>query len=208
MVNRLLLTGNPTSQSDQLRTPDKFSHPTREKLNVTPTIFRKIPDSTVRTVGDLVNSSTFLDASKLALATLGISLLSLTLFGSLAWHGTLSLFAMNDQAHLISLATSSGLAACAFLSKLFERFTGLRHGHCALFSLFVAGIVSYLLSTPWPIAICFYYIDLSKVLAIYAVIAFVPSLIASAPTLQPRAGQVALTSFGILSALVLYLALR
>ena len=173
-----------------------------------PAIFRKTPEPAARTVGDLINSLPFLDASKLALATLGISLLSLTLLGSLAWHGTLSLFAMNDQAHLISLATSSGLAACAFLSMLFERFTGLRYGHCALFSLFVAGIVAYLLSAPWPIAICFYYIDLSKVLAIYAVIAFVPSLIASAPTLQPRVGQVALTSFGILGAIVLYVALR
>lgn len=173
-----------------------------------PTIFRKTPESTAGTVGDLVNSSPFLDASKLALATLGISLLSLTLFGSLAWHGALSLFAMNDQAHLISLVTSSGLAACAFVSKLFERFIGLRHGHCALFSLFVAGIVSYLLSAPWPIAICFYYIDLSKVLAIYAVMAFVPSLIATAPTLQPRAGQIASTSFRILGALVLFVALR
>jgi hypothetical protein len=173
-----------------------------------PPIFRKAPEPMARTAGDLLNSSTFLDASKLALATLGISLLSLTLFGSLAWHGTLSLFAMNDQAHLISLAASSGLAACAFLSKLFERFTGLRHGHCALFSIFVAAIVTWLLSTPWPIAIFSYYIDLSKVLAIYAVIAFVPSLIASAPTLQPRAGQIALTSFGILSALVLYITLR
>ena len=173
-----------------------------------PAIFLKTPEPAARTDGDLINSSPFLDASKPALATLGISLLSLTLFGSLAWHGTLSLFAMNDQAHLISLATSSGLAACAFLSKLFERFTGLRYGHCALFSLFVAGIVAYLLSAPWPIAICFYYIDLSKVLAIYAVIAFVPSLIASTPTIQPRVGKIALTSFGILGAIALYVALR
>lgn len=173
-----------------------------------PAISRNTPQPTARTVGDLAYSSPFLDASKLALATLGISLLSLTVFGSLAWHGTLSLFAINDRAHLISLATSSGLAACAFLSKLFERFTGLRHGHCALFSIFVAGIVAYLLSAPWPIAICFNYIDLSKVLAIYAVIAFLPSLIAFAPTFQPRAGQIALTSFGILSAVVLYVALR
>jgi hypothetical protein len=175
---------------------------------MTPAIFRKATEPTAGTVGDLVTSSPFLDASKLALATLGISLLSLTLYGSLAWHGTLSLFAMNDQVHLISLATSSGLAACVFVSKLFERFIGLRHGYCALFSLFVAGVVAYLLTAPCPIAICFYYIDLSRVFAIYAVIAFVPSLIATAPTLQPRAGQIASTSFGILSALVLYVALR
>ena len=175
---------------------------------MTPAVFRKATEPTAGTVGDLVNSSPFLDASKLALATLGISLLTFTLFGSLAWHGTLSLFAMNDQVHLISLATSLGLAACAFLSKLFDRFTGLRHGYCALFSLFVVGVVAYLLTASWPIAICFYYIDLSRVFAIYAVIAFVPSLIATAPTLQPRAGQIASTSFGILSALVLFVALR
>src|SRR5690606_26976085 len=70
-----------------------------------------------------------LDGGRLAFATLGISLLTLTVFGSLAWNGTISIFPLQDQAHWISLMTSAGLAVCAWLSQIIGRMMRVRYGY-------------------------------------------------------------------------------
>lgn len=155
-----------------------------------------------------IGTFSFLDAGRHALATLGISLLTLTVFGSLAWNGTISIFPLHDQAHLITLMTSAGLAVCACLSQILGRMIRFRYGSGAIFTIVVATAVAYLFWTSWPIAIYYNYFDLSNVFAIYTGIAFVPALIVSAPVIRARAGLIALASFATLGTLVLYVGLR
>jgi hypothetical protein len=149
-----------------------------------------------------------LDAGRLALATLGISLLTLTVFGSLAWNGTVSIYPLHDQAHLITLVTSTGLAVCACLSQILGRMIRLRHRSGAIFTIVVATAIAYLFWTSWPIAIYYNYFDLSNIFALYTSIAFVPALIVSTPIMRARAGSIAFASFATLGTLVLYVALR
>ena len=155
-----------------------------------------------------VRTFSLLDAGRHALATLGISLLTLTVFGSLAWNGTVSVFPLHDQAHLITLMTSGGLAVCACLSQILGRMMRFRYGSGAIFTIAVATAVAYLFWTSWPIAIYYTYFDLSNVFAIYTSIAFVPALIVSASVIRARAGSIALVSFTALGMLVLYVELR
>lgn len=149
-----------------------------------------------------------LDAVRLALAILGMSLLTLTIFGSLAWNGTISIFPLQDQAHLISLMTSAGLAVCACLSQIVGRMMRFRYGSVATFTIVVATAIAYFFWASWPIAIYYNYFDLSNVFALYTSIAFGPALIVSAPVIRGKAGLIALGSFATLGALVLYVALR
>lgn len=145
-----------------------------------------------------------LDAVRLALAVLGMSLLTLTIFGSLAWNGTISIFPLQDQAHLISLMTSVGLAVCALLSQIVARVTRFRYGYGASFTIIVATAIAYFFWASWPIAIYYTYFDLSNVVAVYTGMAFVPALIVSIPLIRARAGLIALASFAALGVLVLY----
>lgn len=149
-----------------------------------------------------------LDAVRLALAILGMSLLTLTIFGSLAWDGTISIFPLQDQAHFISLMTSVGLAVCAFLSQIVGRLTRFRYGYGVSFTVMVATAIAYLFWVSWPIAIYYTYFDLSNVFAVYTSIAFVPALIVSIPLIHARAGLIAFASFATLGVLVLYATLR
>lgn len=149
-----------------------------------------------------------LDAVRLALAILGISLLTLTIFGSLAWDGTFPIFPLQDQAHLISLMTSVGLAVCSLLSQAVGRLTRFRYGYGATFTVIVATAIAYLFWASWPIAIYYNYFDLSNVFALYTTIAFGPALILSIPVIRARAGLIASASFATLGVLVLYVTLR
>jgi hypothetical protein len=149
-----------------------------------------------------------LDAVRLAFAILGISLLTLTIFGSLAWDGTFSIFPLHDQAHLISLITSVALAACSLLSQAVGRLMRFRYGYDAAFTIIVATAIAYFFWASWPIAIYYSYIDLSKVFAVYTSIAFGPALIVAIPVIRARAGLIALASFATLALLGLYVMLR
>jgi len=149
-----------------------------------------------------------LEVGRLALATLGISLLTLTVFGSLAWNGTISIFPLDDQAHLIALTTSAGLAVCACLSQILGRLTRFTYGYGAIFTIAVGTTIAYLFWTSWPIAIYYNHFDLSNVFAIYTSIAFVPALIVSTPVFRARAGLIAFASFATLGILTLYVTLR
>ena len=149
-----------------------------------------------------------LDAVRLALGILGISLLTLTVFGSLAWNGTISIFPLHDQAHLISLMISAGLALCAFLSQIVGQMTRFRYGYVATFTIVVATAIAYFLWASLPIAIYSNYFDLSNVFALYTSIAFGPALIVSIPVIRASAGLITLTSFATLGLLVLYVTFR
>jgi hypothetical protein len=149
-----------------------------------------------------------LDAFRLAFATLGISLLTLTIFGSFAWYGTFSIFPLQDQAHLISLMTSAGLAVCSLLSQSVGRLMRFRYGYGAAFTLIAATAIAYFFWASWPIAFYYSYIDLSKVFAFYTSIAFGPALIVSLPVIRARGGLIALVSFATLGVLVLYVIFR
>jgi hypothetical protein len=149
-----------------------------------------------------------LDAGRLVLATFGISLLTLTVFGSFAWDGTISIFPLQDQAHLISLMTSAGLAVCACLSQIAGRVLRFRHGYGATFTIVVVTAIAFFFWTSWPIAIYHHYMDLSNVFALYTSIAFGPAFIISIPVIRARAGIIALASFATLGALALYVTLR
>ena len=149
-----------------------------------------------------------LDAVRLALAILGISLLTLTIFGSLAWDGTFSIFPLQDQAHLISLMTSVGLAVCSLLSQAVGRLTRFRYGYVAAFTIIVSTAIACFFWASWPIAIYYSYIDLSKVFSVYTGIAFGPALIVSILAIRARAGLIALAAFATLGVFVLYVMLR
>jgi len=82
-----------------------------------------------------IGSFSLLDTARLALALFGTSLLTLTALGSLAWNGTISIFPLQDQAHLLSLMTSAGLAICALLSQIVGQMTRFRSGYMATFPL-------------------------------------------------------------------------
>lgn len=155
-----------------------------------------------------IGSFSLLDAVRLALAILGIPLLTLTVFGSLAWNGTIAIFALQDQAHLISLMTSAGLAVCAFLSQIVGQMARFRYGYVATFTIVVATAIAYFFWASWPIAIYYKYFDLSNVFALYTSIAFGPALIVSISVIRARAGSIALASFATLGALVLYVTFR
>ncbi|MGV3483764.1 MAG: hypothetical protein ACO1RT_05045 [Planctomycetaceae bacterium] len=151
-----------------------------------------------------VGAFSLVHAGRIGLATLGISLLTLTVFGSLVWDGTISIFPLQDQAHLISLMTSAGLAISACLSQMVGPIVWFRYGCGATFTVVVATAIAYFFWTSWPIAIYYNHFDLSNVFALYTSIAFGPALIVSTPVAQARAGWIALASFAALGALVLY----
>ena len=148
-----------------------------------------------------------LDLGRLALATLGISLLTLTVFGSLVWDGTISIFPLHDQAHLISLMTSVGLAISASLSQIIGQMTKLRYGSTLIFATVASTAIAYFAWASWPVAIYYTYFDLSNVFALYTAIALAPALIVAAPVARERTGWIACASFVILGALVLYVVL-
>lgn len=155
-----------------------------------------------------VGTFSMVDAARLALAIFGISLLTLTVFGSLAWNGTISIFSLQDQAHWISLMISAGLAACAFLSRIIGQMIQYRYAYGAAFTIFVATAIVYFFFASLPIAIFSNYFDLSNVFALYTSIAFGPALIVSIPAIRTRGGLITLTSFATLGLLVLYVMFR
>ncbi|MFO0916206.1 MAG: hypothetical protein U0795_24825 [Pirellulales bacterium] len=155
-----------------------------------------------------VGAFLLVDAARLALAIFGISLLTLTVFGSLAWNGTISIFPLQDQSHLISLTISAGLAVCAFLSRIVAQMMQYRYGYGATFTIVVATAIVYFFWASWPIAVFSNYFDLSNVFALYTSIAFGPALIVSIPVIRARAGLITLTSFATLGLLVLYVTFR
>ena len=155
-----------------------------------------------------VGAFSLLDAARIALAIFGISLLTLTIFGSLAWNGAFSIFPLQDQSHLISLMISAGLAVCAFLSRIVGQMMQHRYGYGATFTVVVATAIVYLFWESWPIAIFFTYFDLSNVFALYTSIAFGPALIVSIPAVRVRAGLITLISFATLGLPALYVTFR
>ncbi len=150
--------------------------------------------------------SWLLEIGWLASATLGLSLLTLTIFGSFAFnHREIVIFSFNDQAHLISLTTSVGLALCACLSQIAEKIIRWRHGGTLVFALIAASAISYLAWTSWPYLLFF---DLSNILACYTAIALGPALVISAPVGRRHTRWVASVSFAMLGALALYVVFR
>jgi hypothetical protein len=149
-----------------------------------------------------------LDALWLPLATLGVSMLTCTVFGSLVWDGTISILPLRDRAHLITLVVSVGLAVGACLSQIAERVSRSRYASTATYSIVVATSIAYFCWTSWPIASYYVYIDLSKVFAVYTGIAFVPTLVLFAAVFRARAAWISLGAFVALGILALYVGLQ
>jgi hypothetical protein len=126
-------------------------------------------------------------------STLSASFFVIFFFQSFVWQGRFLLFKIHDQANLIALLVSGGLAFAACVSFLITSKHSFSYSRSILTAFLGLAAIVLFACMSWPVMLPpFFFIDLSKVFAFYIGLGLIPTVLVSLPQMLHRAGWVAI----------------
>ncbi len=140
--------------------------------------------------------------------TFGASMVELSLFASVPWDGTITLYDIPDRSHILSALISFGLAIASGVSLYASLSMSQPHLRVTLLAAIGLVAIGFLCCADWPIAAYYVYFDLANVLAVYIAMGLMPSLLIALVPLRKRKFWHAFVPYATLTVMAIYVALR